>query len=82
MKEKETCMWVSQKEASKVLKVDEHTLELLREKGYLRPGSHWRSSTEYEHFPWKPKVSYLLTGCKEVVDYWRDKDHSIKNSAA
>lgn len=78
---KENSKWLSEKEASKVLKVQEGALELLREKGYLMPGSHWRSSNEHEQFPWKPKVFYFLSGCKEVVDYWRDKD-TFKNMAA
>ncbi len=35
--------WLSVKEASEVLKVDEQSLEVMRERGYLKPGSHWRS---------------------------------------
>ena len=82
MKEKETCMWVSQKEASKVLKVEEHTLELLREEGYLRPGSHWRSSNEPKQLPWKPKVFYFLRGCKEVIEYLQNNDNAFDQIAA
>ena len=67
---KSTCLWLSEKEASKALRVDEQTLEFLREGGYLKPGSHWRSSTDPEQLPWKPKVFYLISGCKEVIDSW------------
>ena len=78
----ETFMWLLGKEASKVLMVDEHTLESLREEGYLKPGSHWRSSTDPKQLPWKPKVFYFISGCKEVIEYWRNKDSALNNLAA
>tara|TARA_B100000945_G_scaffold257577_1_gene215140 strand:+ start:112 stop:354 length:243 start_codon:yes stop_codon:yes gene_type:complete len=75
-------MWVSEKDASKVLRVDEQSLELLRERGYLKPGSHWRSSNDPEQLPWKPRVFYSISGCKEVIDFWKDNDASFDNKAA
>ena len=78
----ETSNWLSEKEASEVLRVDERILELLREGGYLKPGSHWRSSTDPEQLPWKPKVFYRITGCKEVIEYWQDNDASFDQIAA
>ena len=36
-------MWLSEKEASEVLRVDKKSLEVMRERGYLKPGPHWRS---------------------------------------
>ena len=60
-------IWLSEKEASKILKVDEQSLEILRERGYLKPGSHWRSSNDPKELPWKPKVFYSLSVCREVV---------------
>ena len=42
----ERSIWLSGKEASEVLRVDEQTLEILRVGGYLRPGSHWRRRRE------------------------------------
>ena len=65
-------IWLSEKEATEALRVDEKTLELLREMGHLKPGSHWRSSCDSEQLPWKPKVFYRICGCKEVIEDCRD----------
>ncbi len=78
----ESSKWLSEKEASKALRVDEQVLELYREKGYLKPGSHWRSSNDPMQFPWKPKVSYRLSQCQEVVDYWKNNEPSFEQEAA
>tara|TARA_Y100001968_G_scaffold269099_1_gene259735 strand:+ start:1234 stop:1476 length:243 start_codon:yes stop_codon:yes gene_type:complete len=78
----EISLWVSEKEASKVLRVDEQTLELFREKGHFKPGSHWRSSTDPGQLPWKPKVFYRISQCKEVVDSWKNNDVSLGQIAA
>ena len=69
---KESAKWLSEKEASEALRVDVQILEFFREEGYLKPGSHWRSSSDPEQFPWKPKAFYLISQCKEVVDSWKD----------
>ena len=39
-------MWLSEKEASQVLRVDEQSLEVMIEMGYLKPGTRWRSSND------------------------------------
>ena len=78
----EDSMWLSEKEASEVLKVDQQSLKVLRERGYLKPGSHWRSSNDPRQLPWKPKAFYFIGGCKEVIDYWKDKYASIDQIAA
>ena len=75
-------MWLLEKKASEVLKVDEQTLEVLRERGYLKPGTHWRSSNDPNQLPWKPKVFYFISGCREVIDYWKDKYASFDQIAA
>ena len=75
-------VWLSGKEASEFLSVDEKYLELLRERGYLKPGSHWRSSNEPKQLPWKPKVFYKISGCKEVIEYWQDNSSSCEQVAA
>ena len=75
-------MWLSEKEASEVLRVDEQSLELMRESGYLKPGSHWRSSNDPEQLPWKPKVFYFISGCKEVIEYWQKDNDSAAQRAA
>ena len=67
-----TSIWLSGKEASEALSVDEKYLEILRESGYLKPGAHWRSSNEPKQLPWKPKVFYLISGCKEVIEYFHN----------
>ena len=69
----EESKWLSLKEACEVLSVDENFLELMRERGYLKPGSHWRSSNDPKQLPWKPKVFYFISGCKKVIDFWKDK---------
>ena len=78
----EASKWLSGKEASEILKVDEQFLELLREAGYLKPGSHWKSSTDPEQLPWKPKVFYLISGCKEVIESWQGNNFSSVDQIA
>ena len=75
-------MWLSEKEASEVLRVDEHYLELLREKGYLKPGPHWRSSNDPNQLPWKPKVFYFISGCKKVIEYCHHNGDFLDKRAA
>ena len=74
--------WLSLEEASKILRVAEESLEVLREMGYLKPGSHWRSSNDPKQLPWKPKVFYFISGCKEVVEYLQKNDDSFTQKAA
>ena len=57
-------MWLSEKEASEVLRVDEQSLEVMRERGYLKPGTNWRISNDLKKLTWKPKVFYFIRGCK------------------
>ena len=78
----EPSMWLSEKEASKVLRVDGNFLELLRERGHLKPGSHWRSSNESKQLPWKPNVLYFISECKEVIESWQNNDASFNQIAA
>ena len=68
----EKSIWLSGKEASEVLRVDEQSLDFLREMGDLKPGFHWRSSNDPDQLPWKPNALYLINGCKEVIDYCKD----------
>ena len=70
-------MWLSEKEASEVLRVDVQSLEIFRERGHLKQGSHWRSSNEPKQLPWKPKVFYFISGCKEVIEYWQSNEGSF-----
>ena len=74
--------WLSVEEASEVLRVDQQLLEVMRERGYLKPGSHWRSSNDPKQLPWKPKVFYFISGCKEVIEYWQKNNDSSAQRAA
>ena len=74
--------WLLKKEASAFLKVNEQTLESLREEGYLKPGFHWRSSTDPDQLPWKPKPFYRISRCKEVVENWKENHVSVQPIAA
>ena len=78
----EPSKWLSKKEASEFLKVNEQTLEVFREEGYLKPGFHWRSSTDPDQLPWKPRAVYRISQCKEVVDYWKENQASFEQIAA
>ena len=78
----EASLWLTQKEASEVLRVDERSLEVLRERGSLKPGSHWRSSNDPKQLPWKPKVFYFISGCKEVIEYFQKTNDSPTQRAA
>ena len=73
----EPSMWLSEKEASEVLRVDHQYLEVLRERGYLKPGNHWRSSNDSKQLPWKPKVFYYVSSCKDAIEYWQNNDPSF-----
>ena len=78
----EASIWLLEKEASEALCVDQQSLDLMRESGYLKPGSHWRSSNDPMQLPWKPKVFYFIKGCKEVIKKWQKKDDSFAQRTA
>ncbi len=78
----ETSKWLSEKEASEALNINKHTLDLLREFGYLKPGTHWRSSTDSGQLPWKPKVFYRTTECKAAIENWKGTDAGFDEMAA
>ena len=48
-------MWLSEKEASEVLRVNAQSLEFFRQRGYLKPGPHGRRSNAPKQLPWKQK---------------------------
>ena len=78
----ESSSWLSERDAIETLRVDKLTLEELRERGCLKPGYHWRSSTDTEQLPWKPKVFYRINACKEVIEYIQNNDASSDKKAA
>ena len=78
----ETSIWLSGKEACLVLRVEEETLEGLREKGLLKPGFHWRSSSDPEQLPWKPKAFYCLSECRKIIEFWQIDNPSFYEIAS
>ncbi len=74
--------WATSIEASNFLGVSENTLELWREIGYLKPGTHWRSAPISQVSPWRPEVIYHLRWCKEEMEYWRAHDARVVEIAA
>ena len=78
----ESSKWLSEREAVETLRVDKQTLEELRERGYLKPGYHWRSSSDPEQLPWKPKVFYHISKCKEVIEHCQGNEDISEQVAA
>ncbi len=74
--------WFLEEDASKKLGVSSETLQHWREVGYLKPGTHWRSAETKNSKPWKPEVIYHLNWCKEIIDYWRNRDAPLSDIAA
>tara|TARA_Y100001968_G_scaffold303791_1_gene318256 strand:+ start:240 stop:479 length:240 start_codon:yes stop_codon:yes gene_type:complete len=74
--------WADEKETSQLLGVSQQTLREWREIGYLKPGTHWRSSPSEESVPWTPKVIYHVSWCREIIEYWREEDAPVSNMAA
>ncbi len=74
--------WGTSEEASAFLGVSVETLQHWREIGYLKPGTHWKSSPDSQALPWKPNVIYHLRWCKEEIDYWISQDAPINDFAA
>ena len=62
--------------------MNKKTLDFWRETGYLKPGTHWRSSFEAEQIPWNPKVIYNIKLCWELIEYTKENDATAKHLAA
>ena len=67
---------LSDKEACELLYSWWKILELLREAAYLKPGTNRRSSNDPSNSAWKQNVFYLISSCKEVIEYWRHQNTS------
>ncbi len=74
--------WLLEEDASRRLGVSSKTLQHWREVGYLKPGTHWRSAESDNAMPWKPDVIYHLSWCKEIIEYWRNRDAPLSDLAA
>ncbi len=74
--------WLLEEDACKHLGVSSKTLEHWREVGYLKAGTHWRSVESNSSMPWKPEVIYHLHWCKEIIEYWQNRDAPLTDIAA
>ena len=78
----ESSTWLTEKETCVELGVSTETLRGWREIGYLKPGTHWRSSPYESHNPWTPQVIYHVRWCREIIEYWKKEDAVIFDKAA
>ncbi len=67
-------IWFTEKEAGRILGVTGKTLDFWREAGYLKPGTHWRSSFDAVQIPWNPKVIYHIRCCSDLIQECNDND--------
>tara|TARA_B100000575_G_C22819272_1_gene482027 strand:+ start:113 stop:346 length:234 start_codon:yes stop_codon:yes gene_type:complete len=56
--------WTNPFNAAEKLGISEQTLSFLREKGFLKPGIHWKSSPIYQEKPWCPEVVFNVELCE------------------
>ncbi len=75
-------IWVTEKEAGKIFGVTEKTLNFWRETGYLKPGTHWRSSFDAVQIPWNPKVIYNIKLCMDFIEDLNVHDAPVQNLVA
>ena len=61
-------LWTSAYLSAKRLGINQDELTLLREKGFLKPGLHWKSSPYGQKKPWNPEAIYNVNLCREVID--------------
>ena len=67
-------IWHSSNSAAAYLGTTEIKLSYLREKGFLKPGIHWRSSPLGQKKPWNPEALYNLLLCKKIIDKYNFED--------
>ena len=60
-------LWASSLHAAEYLGVNEKNLAILREKGFLKPGLHWKSAPFEQLRPWCPEAVYNLELCKKAI---------------
>ncbi len=61
-------IWHSSNSASEDLGITEIKLSLLRQNGFLKPGTHWKSSPYGQRKPWNPEVLYNTKLCRKIID--------------
>ncbi len=70
--------WGTADDACRHLNVDVKTLQTWRRAGYLKQGTHWRSTQSNG----SETVIYQLQWSKEEMEYWRSHDANIISEAA
>ena len=60
-------IWESSAFAALEIGISEEELSKMREKGFLRPGKHWKSAPNGQEKPWNPKVLYNIFECKKLI---------------
>ena len=65
--------WSSSRLAAEKLGISEVGLSILRSKGILKPGVHWKSSPYGQMKPWNPEAVYNIKLCNKALE----KDNGI-----
>ena len=68
-------IWLSQNSAADKLSLSEIELSQLREKGFLKPGIHWKSSPYGQKKPWNPEAIYNIKLCKKIINEYLLQDN-------
>lgn len=74
-------IWHPSNSAAEGLETTEIKLSYLREKGFLKPGIHWKSSPYGQKKPWNPEVLYNPVSCKKIIDKCRSEENLEKYAA-
>ena len=67
-------IWHSSNSAAAYLGITEIKLSYLRENGFLKPGTHWKSSPHGQKKPWNPEALYNSSLCKKIIDKYYSED--------
>ena len=60
-------LWTTSSSMAERLGIKEVTLSLLREKGILKPGIHWKSDPYEQIKPWNPVPIYNIKLCEKFI---------------
>ena len=71
-------IWHSSNYAAKDLGTTEKKLSYFREKGFLKPGIHWKSSPYGQKKPWNPEALYNIEICRKIIEnIYLEENHNI-----
>ncbi len=81
--------WDNAEKASQELGVSSKTLSQLRERGYLKQGTHWRRITNAPKgitcklsIVDNDEIHYRLKWCAEEMNIWKSRNAKIPNLVA